>query len=64
MEKIKENIIKKGAIPVSEFIQIAMNEPENGYYLSQKPIGESGDFITAPEISQNFGEIIDLKLVK
>ncbi len=58
MEKIKENIIKKGAIPVSEFIQIAMNEPENGYYLSQKPIGESGDFITAPEISQIFGEII------
>ena len=35
-----------------------MNEPENGYYLSQKPIGESGDFITAPEISQIFGEII------
>ncbi len=39
---------------------IALGHPEHGYYRKADPIGRAGDFITAPEISQVFGEIIGL----
>ena len=41
-------------------MEIALTHPEFGYYRSQKPIGKDGDFITAPEISQMFGELCGL----
>ena len=46
-------------------LDIFLNEclfKKNGYYYNKKPIGKHGDFITAPEISQMFGEIIGLYL--
>jgi NADH dehydrogenase [ubiquinone] 1 alpha subcomplex assembly factor 7 len=39
---------------------LALGHPEHGYYRKQDPLGRSGDFITAPEISQVFGELIGL----
>ena len=61
--KIKDLIIseinKKGRIDISEFINLSQYG-NNGYYIKQNPIGSSNDFITAPEISQMFGEIIGL----
>lgn len=45
---------------VAEFMQEAMYNPKNGYYIKQNPIGRARDFITAPEISQLFGEIIGI----
>jgi len=41
-------------------MQIALSDPEYGYYQTRDPLGVHGDFITAPEISQIFGEIIGL----
>ena len=55
-----EKIKKDGPIPLSVFIETAMTHPELGYYASNSvyPIGKYGDFITAPEVSQMFGEIV------
>lgn len=58
IDKIKKN----GSINVSEFIQICQFE-NSGYYLKKNPIGRSNDFITAPEISQMFGEVFSLFLI-
>jgi NADH dehydrogenase [ubiquinone] 1 alpha subcomplex assembly factor 7 len=51
-------IRKQGPISVAQFMEIALGHPQHGYYMKQDPFGRGGDFITAPEISQMFGEII------
>ncbi|MDC0247442.1 SAM-dependent methyltransferase, partial [OCS116 cluster bacterium] len=62
MEKIKsiltKEIVKKGYISISRFMEISLTDPEEGYYINKKPLGKNGDFITAPDISQIFGEVI------
>ncbi len=52
-----DKINKNGNINIAEFIQLCQFE-NDGYYLKNNPIGKRNDFITAPEISQFFGEII------
>ncbi|MEW6634387.1 MAG: class I SAM-dependent methyltransferase [Pseudomonadota bacterium] len=47
-----------GPIPVSEYIALCLFDPEQGYYTTREPFGPAGDFITAPEISQMFGELV------
>lgn len=42
----------------------ALYHPQHGYYTTRSPLGASGDFITAPEISQMFGELVGLWLVQ
>ncbi|MDG7056841.1 MAG: SAM-dependent methyltransferase [Wolbachia endosymbiont of Penenirmus auritus] len=48
----------QGSISISDFMNAALYHKEYGYYMSKLPLGKDGDFITAPEISQLFGEII------
>ncbi|MFZ8864625.1 MAG: SAM-dependent methyltransferase, partial [Rickettsiales bacterium] len=57
-KKIKQNILNFGPISVAEFMQQSLFDPEHGYYATKDPFGAEGDFITAPEISQIFGEVI------
>jgi NADH dehydrogenase [ubiquinone] 1 alpha subcomplex assembly factor 7 len=57
---IASEIKDHGPIPVSRFMDLALAHPEHGYYRTRDPLGQTGDFITAPEISQMFGEIIGL----
>ena len=52
-----------GPISVADFMTDALGHPHDGYYMSQSAIGADGDFTTAPEISQMFGELIGLWLV-
>lgn len=59
--KIKNEILKYGPMPINIFMQKAL-KGKNGYYINSYPIGAKGDFITAPEVSQLFGEIIGIWL--
>ena len=49
-----------GAISVEQFISVALYDLNYGYYMTRVPFGSHGDFITSPEVSQLFGEIIAL----
>lgn len=57
-EIISAEIEASGGISVARYMELALYHPEHGYYTKKDPFGMGGDFITAPEISQVFGEII------
>lgn len=59
-QHVERLIATEGPIPISEFMALALYHPFHGYYRQQSAVGAGGDFITAPEISQMFGELIGL----
>ncbi len=59
-ERIKARITEQGPINVAEYMAQCLLDPILGYYPTRDPLGSDGDFITAPEISQMFGEVIGL----
>lgn len=60
IDHIRDTIEKNGPLSVAGYMELALQHPDFGYYRHQDPLGRGGDFITAPEISQMFGEIIGL----
>ena len=60
LPEIKKLIKSSGPIPVWRYMELCLMHPEHGYYLSRDPLGREGDFITAPEVSQMFGELLGL----
>ena len=57
-------IALEGPMRLDAYMQSCLLHPEWGYYTTRAPFGPEGDFITAPEISQMFGELIGLSLAQ
>lgn len=62
--RIKSYIGGTGPIPVSEYMSLCLLDPSHGFYPTRDPLGSDGDFITAPEISQMFGEVLGLWVIQ
>ena len=61
---IAKRIKQDGPLTVAEYMGLCLGHPKYGYYITRDPFGEAGDFTTAPEISQVFGEMIGAWLVQ
>jgi NADH dehydrogenase [ubiquinone] 1 alpha subcomplex assembly factor 7 len=57
---IARRVRREGPLSIAAFMAMALHDPDNGYYARHDPFGAAGDFITAPAISQIFGELIGL----
>jgi SAM-dependent MidA family methyltransferase len=57
-ERLSALIAAGGPISVAQYMTACLHDPEDGYYATRPAIGDEGDFITAPMISQMFGELI------
>ena len=58
--RLKRFIALHGPIPLALFMAQCLGDPEHGYYTTRDPLGAAGDFITAPEVSQMFGELLGI----
>jgi SAM-dependent MidA family methyltransferase len=61
---IARQIAKTGPITLAEYMTTCLLHPQHGYYTTRNPLGTAGDFTTAPEISQMFGELLGLCLAQ
>ena len=61
--KIIDLIGVNGPLSVADYFTLCLGDPDHGYYQTRNPFGADGDFVTAPEISQLFGELVGVFLV-
>jgi len=61
---LKRRIIADGPISIADFMAECLLHPDHSYYSTRDPLGRAGDFTTAPEISQMFGELLGLALAQ
>ena len=59
-QRVAARIARFGPMSLAEYMAMVLSDPEHGYYMTGDPFGARGDFITAPEVSQMFGELIGL----
>ncbi len=60
LSEIKNLIRSSGPMPVWRYMELCLMHPQHGYYIARDPLGREGDFTTAPEVSQMFGELLGL----
>ena len=60
LDHLRRRITHEGPLTVAQYMETCLAHPEHGYYITRDPLGAGGDFTTAPEISQMFGELIGL----
>jgi SAM-dependent MidA family methyltransferase len=63
-DRLKAEIAASGPISVADYMMRCLHDPAFGYYATRPALGEDGDFITAPLVSQMFGELIGLWAVE
>jgi SAM-dependent MidA family methyltransferase len=63
-DRLRAEIAAAGPIDVAAFMARCLHDPQDGYYATRPALGERGDFITAPLVSQMFGELIGLWLIE
>jgi len=61
---LTRQIATDGPLNLADYMQLCLLHPQHGYYATRDPFGAAGDFITAPEISQMFGELLGLCLAQ
>lgn len=61
---LARRIAATGPVTIADYMAECLLHPDHGYYSTRDPFGAGGDFITAPEISQMFGELIGLFLAQ
>jgi len=64
LDRLRAQIAQDGPISVAEYFTRCLHDPRDGYYATRPALGEAGDFLTAPGVSQMFGELIGLWLVE
>jgi len=62
-DRIAALVAATGPMTVSQYMALCLYDPDDGYYMRREPFGREGDFVTAPEISQMFGELIAVWLL-
>lgn len=58
--RLKALIRLNGPLSIADYMAICLGDPDYGYYMARDPFGPRGDFVTAPEVSQMFGELLGL----
>lgn len=58
LDRLAAEIAAAGPISVARYMTACLHDPQFGYYATRPALGEGGDFITAPLMSQMFGELI------
>ena len=63
-DRLKAQLAGGGPLSVAQYMTACLHDPQDGYYATRPRLGEGGDFITAPLVSQMFGELIGLWAVE
>jgi SAM-dependent MidA family methyltransferase len=64
LDRLRAQIAQDGPISVAEYVTRCLHDPRDGYYATRPALGEDGDFLTAPAVSQMFGELIGLWILE
>lgn len=64
VERLAARVRRNGPLSVADYMTACLHDPAEGYYATRPRLGELGDFITAPHVSQMFGELIGLWAVE
>ena len=62
-DRLVAQIAAEGPITIADLMTACLHDPVDGYYATRPALGATGDFITAPHVSQMFGELIGLWVV-